>query len=105
MAKKWEDVVRTNPILLSPILLSHLGLCLAEAILYHEPADFFCLKVEYSLFCSNQPTLYIQKAKELFGIGIFVLFLAPIYPVLSAGWQKVSLLSFDNFEYILSFFL
>ena len=88
------DVIRTNPIFnLTYSFFSHMGLLLwpARLTLYHEPAviSSFALKVgiiSLVLLIISLPFIF-KKAKELFfGIGIFVLFLAPTYSPVMVSW-------------------
>jgi tetratricopeptide (TPR) repeat protein len=88
------DVIRTNPIFnFTYSFFSHMGLLLwpARLTLYHEPAviSSFALKVgiiSLVLLVISLPFIF-KKAKELFfGIGIFVLFLAPTYSPVMVSW-------------------
>jgi len=74
-------------------LFFHTGLLLwpAKLTLYHEPAviSSSALKIELFflvLFAISLPFIF-KKAKELFfGIGIFILFLAPTYSPVMVSW-------------------
>lgn len=87
-------VTRTNPIFnFAYSFFAHTGLLLwpGRLTLYHEPAviSSFALKAELfflSLLLISLPFIF-KRAKELFfGIGIFVLFLAPTYSPLMVSW-------------------
>jgi len=88
------EVTRTNPIFnFAYSFFSHLGLLLwpAKLTLYHEPAmiSSFALNVGIIslVLLVISLTLIFRKAKELFfGIGIFVLFLAPTYSPVMVSW-------------------
>ncbi len=88
------EVTQTNPIFnLAYSFFSHMGLLLwpAKLTLYHEPAviSAFTLKAElFALFLLliSLPFIF-KRAKELFfGLGIFVLFLAPTYSPVMVSW-------------------
>lgn len=87
-------VTRSNPIFnLAYSFFSHMGLLLwpAKLTLYHEPAviSSFGLKAElfFLFFLVLSLPLIYKKAKELFfGLGIFVLFLAPTYSPVMVSW-------------------
>ena len=89
-----REVTRTNPIFnFVYSFFSHLCLLLfpSKLTLYHEPAviSSFALKVgiiSLALLVISLPFIF-KKAKELFfGIGIFVLFLAPTYSPVMVSW-------------------
>ena len=87
-------IIWTNPVYnFTYSFFSHMRLLLwpAKLTLYHEPAviSSFALKAELvflSLLIIALPFIF-RKAKELFfGIGIFVLFLAPTYSPVMVSW-------------------
>jgi len=89
-----REVTQTNPIFnLAYSFFSHMGLLLwpAKLTLYHEPAviSAFTLKAELAalfLLLISLPFIF-KRAKELFfGLGIFVLFLAPTYSPVMVSW-------------------